>query len=264
MRWMRRADEHERLRLQLNDYIADALDERERRSIERHLETCAECRVEAEELRELRAALRAMPEVPAPRSFRLTPEMVGAPRAPVPIRPRQPAWIPRFAQIAAAVATVGFGAVLAIDVFGGSGSEESALAPISTLASEEMQANASDASAADASAAGAANDSASDYARSSATAGAEAWAEATEELNGQFAEATGSAEQGAAGAEADAPRDAGVTALPPDVALVPMPADEGDAADSDKRLLRSLEAVLACAAVGFVVLAMFARPRTKS
>lgn len=247
---MRRADEHERLRLLLDDYIAGALDERERREIETHLETCAECRATAEELRTVRAALRALPEVEAPRSFRLTPEMVAAPKAPVPIRPRQPAWIPRFAQIAAAVAALGFASVLAIDIFGSAGDEDQVITPVSLLSEEAAPA------ATDAAAAGAAES---------------ADAEIT---NSQF---QGSPEVDATGGEADPssrsegqPDDGSdrasdsTSSLPPDVTMMPMAADSDDGPDNQKRLLRSLEAVFACAAVGFVVLAFFARPRTKS
>lgn len=55
--------------------------------VEAHLGSCPACRTEVEELRVIRAALRSLPEVEAPRSFALTPQMAAEPglgRAPRP------------------------------------------------------------------------------------------------------------------------------------------------------------------------------------
>ena len=56
-----------------------------------HLASCQSCRAELEALRELKAGLATIPEIAAPRSFALTPEMASRPlrereRAAVPVR----------------------------------------------------------------------------------------------------------------------------------------------------------------------------------
>jgi hypothetical protein len=58
-----------------------------------HLASCQSCRTEVEALRELKAGLATMPEMAAPRSFALTPQMIARPlrereRPAVPVRAR--------------------------------------------------------------------------------------------------------------------------------------------------------------------------------
>jgi anti-sigma factor RsiW len=73
MNWL---SKHARLRDQLSPYLDGALDPAERASLERHLSTCEACRAELDELRLTVAATRELPEVDAPRSFALTPQML--------------------------------------------------------------------------------------------------------------------------------------------------------------------------------------------
>ena len=285
MRWIRRADAHERWRPRLQEYIANELDERSHRNADAHLESCAECRAEVEELRAVRTMLRSMPDVEVPRSFRLTPEMVAKREAPVPIRPRQPAWIPRVAQVAAGVAVFGFMSVLAIDVLGGGSSSSGDSTTALSAASDEGVAD----TAVDAGAAGlpspegtmmpsqappaedAANTNELPPYEPNTARGAGTGAESTEAKQDSepdlgsddggslFATA---ADPGENGATYRAARDQELQPLPEsgEFAPVQMPAEEED----DKRLIRSLEAVLGSVAVGLIVLAVLARPRTKS
>jgi anti-sigma factor RsiW len=71
---------HTRLREMVSAYIDGKLTERERAVIETHLPQCESCRAEFEAMRATSEALRALPAVAAPRSFALTPDMVGTPR----------------------------------------------------------------------------------------------------------------------------------------------------------------------------------------
>lgn len=70
-------------RAHLSAYLDGELGAAAARRLEHHLATCRACTSELDGLRETRAALRSLPEVPAPRSFALTPGMVrdAAPRA---------------------------------------------------------------------------------------------------------------------------------------------------------------------------------------
>ena len=80
-------------RADLSAYLDGELSQRATRKLESHLATCPGCTAELEGLRETRATLRSLPEMPAPRSFTLTPEMARDARparlAPEP-RPLQP------------------------------------------------------------------------------------------------------------------------------------------------------------------------------
>lgn len=60
----------------LSAYIDGQLEPQRAATTEAHLTSCLECSAELAELRELRSALGAMPEVTAPRSFAVTPEYV--------------------------------------------------------------------------------------------------------------------------------------------------------------------------------------------
>ena len=70
---------HHRIRESLSSYVDGEVTEAERLQVERHLETCADCRAEADSLRSLVGLLRRMPEIEPPRSFALA-------EAPAPVR----------------------------------------------------------------------------------------------------------------------------------------------------------------------------------
>ncbi|HEX2514497.1 MAG TPA: anti-sigma factor, partial [Chloroflexota bacterium] len=63
------APDHAELSEQLNAYLDRALDDVTRRRLERHLAACAACRLDLEQLRATRDALRSLPQLEAPRSF---------------------------------------------------------------------------------------------------------------------------------------------------------------------------------------------------
>jgi anti-sigma factor RsiW len=74
-------NDHERQVEALSAYLDDALPSAEHEALERHLATCAECRAELEELRHVRALLRALPAPVPPRSFTLPATTASATRA---------------------------------------------------------------------------------------------------------------------------------------------------------------------------------------
>ena len=78
-------------------------------ALEAHLAGCERCHTELDDLLAVRSALRDLPQVAAPRSFRLTPAM--AERDPPPVTSRA---TPSF--VAMRIAGAGFAAVLAIVV----------------------------------------------------------------------------------------------------------------------------------------------------
>ena len=70
--WLFNINRHRRRQEKLSAYIDERLDPSERQELERHLEVCSLCQEDLESLRTTVALLRRMPQVPVPRSFRLT------------------------------------------------------------------------------------------------------------------------------------------------------------------------------------------------
>jgi hypothetical protein len=66
---MTNAPEHAELNDLVNAYLDGELDAAERARLETHLSACAACRLELEQLRATRGALRALPPLRAPRPF---------------------------------------------------------------------------------------------------------------------------------------------------------------------------------------------------
>ena len=69
-------DKHRKFRNKLSAYIDGELSGDAVRSLDVHLESCDSCRLELDEMRATVDALKSIPQVEAPRSFRLTPAMV--------------------------------------------------------------------------------------------------------------------------------------------------------------------------------------------
>ncbi len=69
-------DKHARFRHSLSPYVDGRLTPREVVRLEAHLDSCGDCRNELDELRATASALRDLPDVEAPRSFVLTPQML--------------------------------------------------------------------------------------------------------------------------------------------------------------------------------------------
>ena len=97
----------------LSDYLDGELPEAERIALEAHLQGCDSCTEELESLRATVQMLRRMPEVEAPRSFRLAPAAVTAPTPP----PERPVllWTMR---VSTALAVVAFTVMVAGNVTG--------------------------------------------------------------------------------------------------------------------------------------------------
>ncbi|MCH8815228.1 MAG: zf-HC2 domain-containing protein, partial [Chloroflexi bacterium] len=117
-------DRHRRTRNKLSAYIDGQLSNDEVRSLDGHLESCDSCRLELDQMRATVNAMRSLPEVETPRSFRLTPAMV-AERRPV------DAWSPapplmNGMRMAAAGLTVALAVVFVVDLGGSSRSTNDA------------------------------------------------------------------------------------------------------------------------------------------
>ena len=122
--WFFNIDRHRRWQEKLSAYIDERLDPSGRQELERHLAECSSCQEELESLRATVALLRQMPQMPVPRSFRLT-------EAPL---PRTLPWTVRYVaplRYATAAAAVLFLAVALGDVLlSPNGLIEPALAPV--------------------------------------------------------------------------------------------------------------------------------------
>lgn len=124
------AGRHERLQEQLSAYLDGELGEGERRRLEEHLAGCPACRARLRTLEETVRLLRALPTVPPPRSFKLTPTMI----APAP-RPR---WAPLF-PLATAVSALLLLVVLAAEFSGTLARPAVAPAPAAAPAEVQIQ-----------------------------------------------------------------------------------------------------------------------------
>ena len=127
--WFFNIDRHRRWREKLSASIDERLDPSERQEFEQHLTECSSCQEELQSLRATVALLRQMPQVPVPRSFRLTE---------VPL-PRTLPWTVRYVaplRYATAAAAVLFLAIALGDVLlPSNGVIEPALAPAERQAS---------------------------------------------------------------------------------------------------------------------------------
>jgi anti-sigma factor RsiW len=95
----------------ISAYVDDALPPAERANFERHLATCATCQRELEEMRRVRALLRALPPPALPRSFTLpadvpVPSPTRARAAGTVIRPGAETWQRRAGRIAQRVGAI--------------------------------------------------------------------------------------------------------------------------------------------------------------
>ncbi|MEO9255252.1 MAG: zf-HC2 domain-containing protein [Tepidiformaceae bacterium] len=102
---------HSRLRDNISAYLDGELSQPERMRFEAHLRGCDECRRELAGQRELKLLLTVLPETTVARSFRLTPEMVAAPRQPGQRHSHAPVRVAQFAAGVAVVALVSVGVI---------------------------------------------------------------------------------------------------------------------------------------------------------
>ncbi len=112
---------HARIREMLDAFVDGELSPSAKARVEAHLPSCAPCRDAVAATRALKASLAALPEAPAPRSFRLTPAMVARP-SPRPAKPAAPAFLvaARFAA-ATSVAALAIVGTLSLTSGGGAG-----------------------------------------------------------------------------------------------------------------------------------------------
>ena len=104
---------HGRFLEMLSDYLDGELPEAERIALEAHLQGCDSCTEELESLRATVQMLRRMPEIEAPRSFRLAPAAVTAPTPP----PERPMFLWTM-RVSTALAVVAFTVMVAGNVSG--------------------------------------------------------------------------------------------------------------------------------------------------
>ena len=100
---------HARIRELLDAFVDGELRPSDAARVEAHLPSCAACREAIAATRALKASLAALPEAPAPRTFRLTPAMAARP-SPKHSSPAFPGFIVA-ARIAAAASVAAFAVV---------------------------------------------------------------------------------------------------------------------------------------------------------
>ena len=104
---------HGRFLEMLSDYLDGELPEAERIALEAHLQGCDSCTEELESLRATVQLMHRMPEVEAPRSFRLAPAAVTTPTPP----PEKPVFLWAM-RVSTALAVVAFTVMVAGNVTG--------------------------------------------------------------------------------------------------------------------------------------------------
>lgn len=122
----------------LSAYADGELSPGRAKRLEAHVESCAPCRADLDALLETKAALGALPEAAAPRSFALTPEMAERPVAmPQRLRDRE---APAFGlRIASAGLAMALAIVVVADINGGSGSTSTENRTAADIPSTELQ-----------------------------------------------------------------------------------------------------------------------------
>lgn len=86
---------HEEIKLLLQDYLENLLDESERKNIESHLSICSECRKELADLKELIYSIESLPELEPPndiKDFVMARVRSGVVAVPLKVKIRK--WVP--------------------------------------------------------------------------------------------------------------------------------------------------------------------------
>jgi hypothetical protein len=105
---------HRRWSAMATAYGDGSLEESERPRFERHLGGCSRCATQISDERALRTALRSLPDLAAPRSFRLTPAMLVA-AEPASRPSRALAWANTGAKLTAGIAAAALAVVMVVD-----------------------------------------------------------------------------------------------------------------------------------------------------
>lgn len=126
---------HDRLREQVSTFVDGEAKGRDLERVTAHLAGCAECVALADELRGLKLLASAMPELEAPRSFRLTPAMAASSSDAAYSPP--PRFAIRAVQMTAAVAVMALAVVVVVDLGtrGSDGGVQTSAAPVLERAS---------------------------------------------------------------------------------------------------------------------------------
>jgi anti-sigma factor RsiW len=104
----------------LHDYADGRQSAPDAARFEAHMGGCKACTSMLASVQTMKAAFVTLPEREAPRSFRLTADMVAAPaREAAPLVRPKPAWALRTAQAAAGFAAIGLFTIIAVDLSGG-------------------------------------------------------------------------------------------------------------------------------------------------
>lgn len=125
MRILNILQRHSRFGENVDAFVDGELAPADARRFEAHLLGCEECSAAVAAAQDLKTMVAALPESPAPRSFRLTPEMVAAaPPAPV-VQRRTPAYV-GLVRAGAALSVAAFATVLAAGLVRSGGDSDSA------------------------------------------------------------------------------------------------------------------------------------------
>ncbi len=139
---------HSRIHEMLDAFVDGELGRSEAARVEAHLPSCASCREAVAATRALKASLVALPQAPAPRSFRLTPAMVAQPLS-RPSRTATPGFL-AVARFAAAASVAAFAVVGTLNLTsnGGTGGDH-AMSASGVAESADLKATDSAATAGD-------------------------------------------------------------------------------------------------------------------
>ena len=116
---------HVRWLEEVSAHLDGELHGRAQERFETHLGGCPRCRARVDELRQVRTLVASLPEVAAPRSFRLTPAMVAATAKVAPVRAPRPRFALRTAQFAGGFAVLALIAVVTVDFSSSNSSDRS-------------------------------------------------------------------------------------------------------------------------------------------
>ena len=124
MRILNILQRHSRFGENVDAFVDGELAPADARRFEAHLLGCEECSAAVAAAQDLKTMVAALPESPAPRSFRLTPEMVAA-APPAVVQRRAPAYV-GLVRAGAALSVAAFATVLAAGLVRSGGDSDSA------------------------------------------------------------------------------------------------------------------------------------------
>lgn len=109
---------HARWYREVDAYVDSELSPRTLACFEAHLRACRRCASAVDERASLKGAFGAMPDLVAPRSFRLSPDMVAGPMVATPVRQPAARLASRLSLALAGLAVVGLASTVVVDLNG--------------------------------------------------------------------------------------------------------------------------------------------------